>query len=87
MDIKEQNVNNVVVNVFPNPASNQITVESDGVMKTIFLFRLTGKSVLEVYPDATTQSINLSGVESGVYLMNILMENGSVLPKKIIVSN
>ena len=87
LDIKEQNVNNVVVNVFPNPASNQITVESDGVMKTIFLFRLTGKSVLEVYPDATTQSINLSGVESGVYLMNILMENGSVFTKKIIVSN
>jgi hypothetical protein len=38
-------------------------------------------------PDATTQSINLSGVESGVYLMNILMENGSVFTKKIIVSN
>ena len=86
LDIKEQNHNTIAVNVFPNPASNQITVESDGAMRTIFLFQLTGKSVIEMNIGSTIQSIDLSGIKSGVYLMNILMENGSVFTKKIIVS-
>lgn len=73
-----------VVSIYPNPATDQVfitTENSEGVVKTE-LRNLTGR-VLETYKAHPSQ-INVSELKSGIYFINLLMQDGKVTSFKII---
>jgi hypothetical protein len=65
--------------VYPNPARSFATVKLDGMqgVSTLTLTDITGKIIsVQTMPENTIE-LNLSNLESGIYLVKVRLENGS----------
>lgn len=71
--------------VYPNPASDFITVESMD-NSVIEIYDLAGKVLIKASVNSNIESINVRDIESGIYLMRISNESGSS-SHKIIISH
>lgn len=81
--INEVNLSNQIV-VFPNPASNVLTIKSaiDLTGMQLQLLDITGK-VIAQYHNQT--EIDISAIANGMYLLHIQTPNGSVV-KQVVVN-
>ena len=75
--------------IYPNPAVNEFGVSSSEFrvsQATVEIYDLNGRKLLEktIPKGAETVEIDVSGLESGVYLCRLIMENKSVTKKLII---
>ncbi len=70
-------------NVYPNPASHQITVEAEG-MNQVTLINMLGQRVYDAAVEGDTTTISLADYESGLYMVRINTENG-VITKQVSV--
>jgi len=61
------------LNVYPNPATDAITVELDTDKKenTVKIMNILGKTVLSETLVNTTQQLDVSGLSSGVYILSV----------------
>lgn len=73
----------LVLQVFPNPVTEMVFVESDQQMDQVELYDLTGKKVF-VATDTRQNAIDLKAFPDGIYLLNVRFENGEHRSKKII---
>ncbi|HTA60926.1 MAG TPA: T9SS type A sorting domain-containing protein [Bacteroidia bacterium] len=74
------------VNIYPNPAQNNFTIEANtnGNKTMLFLFDVNGRLVLNQFiQDKTT--VDVSGLNAGVYSLNITNNNGTLTKKLVIV--
>lgn len=81
LSINEVTLLAVSVKVFPNPASDIVTVESNVTIKNIEFYDVLGKRVL------TTTQTNVIGIEqlpAGVYILKINSLEGS-LTKRLVI--
>ena len=62
-----------MINVYPNPASNLVQIRTDLVIEQLDLYGLDGK-LLE---QTTDHSLNLSGYESGIYVLIVHTDKGA----------
>ena len=69
-------------NLYPNPTTGQFTVEGANVDK-VEVYNLVGQKVHE----AEGQVVNIDAAEwnKGIYLVNIIEQNGAVVIKKLVV--
>jgi PKD repeat protein len=75
----------IEMSIFPNPASDYVTVEMEGaIAQKISVTNALGQVVIEFNPTATTSIINFAGVEPGVYFVNITAD-GKEFNEKIVV--
>ncbi|WP_223032641.1 T9SS type A sorting domain-containing protein [Hanstruepera marina] len=72
-------------NVYPNPATTQITVASTASKGQIQIFNITGKRVLSKDLSLGDNRLNVSSLVSGVYLARI-NANGKTETKKLIIN-
>ena len=68
------------LSVYPNPATNEISILSDIPMKQISIFNIHGQMILQT----TQMRINISHLSQGIYLLYAITESGNVLQTKII---
>lgn len=76
------------VNVYPNPASDQLFVSSlSGSIARLDIVSVLGKQVYakEVHADKCT--IDVSSFASGLYLVQVTAENGDIVQKRVLVSH
>ena len=68
--------------LYPNPTTGQFTVEGANVAK-VEVFNLVGQKVHE----AEGQSVSIDATEwhKGIYLVNIIEQNGAIATKKLVV--
>ena len=68
--------------LYPNPTTGQFTVEGANVAK-VEVYNLVGQKVHE----AKGQVVNINAAEwhKGIYLVNIIEQNGAVVTKKLVV--
>ncbi|NTW32794.1 MAG: T9SS type A sorting domain-containing protein [Bacteroidetes bacterium] len=79
-----QNKNNIYI--FPNPASDKITVNTSEKINTIEIYNIVGEKVysLNNFKQQKSNEINLSGINTGIYFVKIF--NGEkYFTKKIII--
>jgi len=57
--------------VYPNPAADRLTIETGENIEKIRIFNLTGQVVYEATPSANIHTMDVSGMEGGVYLLEI----------------
>jgi len=62
------------VNIYPNPASSQITVDSEEMIEEITIFNMFG----ELVQQENSNTFSVSTLSNGVYVMNIQTSNGIV---------
>ena len=67
--------------IFPNPASDRISVRSQTFPLSMEIFDLAGKTIQKY---SGTNTADISGLSSGVYILKIEHENGHVNRKLIV---
>jgi hypothetical protein len=69
------------VKIYPNPASEYIRVEKDKTIGSIKIVDLYGNVLAQYKPDQKSFVISLSGIDKGLYLVNIDSEIRKLLVK------
>lgn len=69
------------INIYPNPVHTFLNIESNNTYEAIEIYTLLGKKVLTA--EATTH-LNVSSLNSGMYLVKIVGSNNEVIIKRII---
>ena len=62
--------------VYPNPATSQVTIESNEIITEIRLLNITGQLVMSRNMDDLQGTISLSGLSAGLYILQIKSESG-----------
>jgi len=69
--------NSSKVKIYPNPISNQMTIESYIEIKKVLIYNLIGQEVINCQPTSDSVTIQTNGIESGVYIAKSIMVDGS----------
>ena len=83
------NIQNSDVKVFPNPATNQLTITSTQTqLSKVTLINMLGQTVLDNnYTDAVAKAplnIDISDLPTGLYIYHITTESGKVVEGKVV---
>jgi hypothetical protein len=93
LGLAEQNLMNANINVYPNPATDQISIEYPGGFKKyqLMLYDALGQLVIskELKGSATNQGnnievMNIEGLPKGVYIVSLMTEYGSTYRRIVI---
>lgn len=69
-------ITDLSLEIFPNPARDQVTVNSSEMINTVEVYNLTGHRLREINPNDHSVQVNVSGLGMGVYIMRIHTANG-----------
>ena len=75
------------IKVFPNPASDFITVYANEKISEISLFTLTGQMVLNQKQEDETYQINVSVLQQGTYFLQVKTEKNELISTKVVILN
>lgn len=82
------NGQSIDIEVFPNPAINTVTVDINNFNSEwngiIQILSLDGKILLNSKISADINSIDVSSLSSGAYILNLAVDNESIFGKKLI---
>ena len=73
--------NNLKAKLYPNPASDNFTIEMENEVKSIEIYSLQGHKVM----NSNTKNVNVSSLSKGMYLVRIEDENNAVSTQKLII--
>ena len=76
---------NISVNVYPNPTAGDVTIECEN-MNSITIYNSLGQVVRNISVDANSITVSTSDMSSGVYIFNIINNDGNAIQKRVIVS-
>jgi len=68
-DVSIVETQNDQFNVYPNPVFNQLQFESDLIGEILFIYDLTGKIVFEKLIEKENSTIDVSSLNSGIYVL------------------
>jgi len=75
-----------VARIFPNPANGVIHVQMEGAANQMSLIDMTGKVVYSNAQPSANQEINISTLNNGVYVLQIV-QNGKTYQARVVVNN
>ncbi len=76
------NDNEIVV--YPNPATDIINIKGSESYKRVMITNLLGSIVKDIATSNNIISLNISDLKTGIYLMILYNQNGTVFKKKIV---
>lgn len=79
--IKE--INTFSVGIYPNPASESITLSSDRPLQSLRLIAITGTEVIDLDPQ--TRNIDVTELNSGIYILEVSDENNFQNKQRIVI--
>lgn len=71
---------NAKIVLFPNPTKDYISIQSEETIKNVTIYDMLGKAILT----NSSNRINLSAFQKGIYFIKIELENGKNLIHKIV---
>lgn len=75
--ITEKSLSNVAI--YPNPVSNQLTIENNEVVESVTILDLTGKVLMN--KTTNTKTIEVSNLSIGIYFLKIKTKNSELVKK------
>jgi hypothetical protein len=73
LGVKSFNVSNI--KMYPNPVSNELTIEAQSTIQKIAVFNLLGQEVLSKSPEANSAKLQTSSLSQGVYVITTTIDN------------
>jgi hypothetical protein len=64
------------INLFPNPAQNQVNISSDSNIMEVAVYNVAGQQIYRNIPDSQNHIIDLGGYQNGIYMIRILTPEG-----------
>lgn len=71
--------------VFPNPATDKIQLIASKSIRSVEVFDCTGKRILNLLPNSSNSELDVSSLNSGLYLIKIIELNGNTLIHKQLI--
>jgi hypothetical protein len=71
----------IAFEVYPNPAGLEVTIKSFGGIDKVLIQDLTGKKVVEKQLFAELETIDISGLKPGIYLVSVCGLQGKQVGK------
>ena len=75
------NSNNLKTTIYPNPTSDNFSIEMENEVKSVEIYSIQGQKVLT----SKNKNVNVSGLSKGMYLVRIEDENNAVATQKLII--
>ena len=72
------------IHLFPNPVKNILSIKSPSILKKLEVFNVLGQKVMG---RENTNSLNVTKLNSGAYILKTMNENGAISTKKFIKIN
>lgn len=69
--------------MFPNPTTGSVHVNSDEVISKVEVYQLSGELALEQSANTTSLEMDLSALNTGMYLVKVYGTNGAVSVKRV----
>lgn len=63
--------------VYPNPVKDVLTISTKTAVDNVTIYDVLGKAVLTVNPDAISPKVDMSGLASGAYLVQVTIGNAT----------
>ena len=79
-------VETLQVNLYPNPASRFLNIESADAISQVIVYNVIGQQVISRTVNANTTQLDLGDLTTGTYTMAILSANGDRATRKFIVN-
>ncbi len=73
--------------VYPNPANNQMHIESAKSIESVKVYNMMGALVETIPANAKTVNVDLNAYSNGIYFFNIRQSDGTVSNQRIVVSH
>ncbi len=70
--------------IYPNPASENLTIETVADLQSIEIFSITGKRIQSLSGSGMNKNMDVSGLNQGVYLLKFNTSNGSFVKRVVI---
>lgn len=82
------NTNNIenVVKTYPNPAQNELYIESNFMLNSVSVYSIEGSLVEFKKLSNKLEIINTSSLNKGVYFFKIKTQEGGIVTKRIVIS-
>ena len=74
--------NVAALNIYPNPASDRVVIETEATIEAVSIYTLTGVMIYSEV-DLNDNTIDVSEFNGGVYIMKVRTENGEVVKRFI----
>lgn len=82
LDVSQNQIQNI--SLYPNPASEEFTVTSDSYLSKVNVYNAMGQLVESVSATTAKVKVNISDLETGVYLVKVFSAEGSLSTHKVI---
>ena len=74
------------IQVYPNPASNQIRIHSEDEVELVSIYDMSGRRVVHA-TQSIHSGISLEGLKTGIYLIQVKLDTGVYHSQKLRVIN
>jgi hypothetical protein len=71
------------VSMYPNPASDRLNISASNTIKNASIFNILGKKVMSLEINKNSESIDVSSLASGIYLIKYQLDNATGTAKFI----
>ena len=75
LNIGDNEITDISIVMFPNPANDVVTISSDFIINNITLFNVLGQEIFQSKHDSNSIDIDLSNYTRGSYFVNVEMES------------
>jgi len=65
------------ITAFPNPVTNNLNINSAENINQVTIFNMLGQAVLEVAPNNSDATIDVSALQSGLHIVRVATDSGS----------
>lgn len=85
-DVGIQSKDNEGILIYPNPAENQINIQSSRDIDSMVIYDLSGREVMRQSMNGKTQNVNIQALSAGTYLVQIF-NKGKLLKSDKLIKN
>ena len=71
--------------LYPNPTEGKVSISSPQIIKSVAIYDLLGKRIMNINGNSKKLNLNVSQFEQGMYLIDIIGENNKVETKKLMI--
>jgi hypothetical protein len=79
-----QSEDNLLLKTYPNPVIDILTIQSQERIRVVYFLDVTGIIVRQENINQSEAKMNISGLEKGIYILQIIGINGKICTRKII---
>ena len=85
--IQNVNIDAASINIFPNPAQNQIEIKSETAIRSVKIKNIVGDLCYDsLLAETNSTIINTNKFPNGIYMIEIQLKNKELISKKIVIS-